>query len=205
MAAWKATLLDAFEDHGGAEIRATLGLGSQSNFVAFDDALAAERGGVAAHVHLDVEGDLIADNLAIVQRQGFASGTGHGAGQLFTILFEGISEGKRVITHLQGSGPIARNIGGQRDAGKNGAKHSSGEENSSSHDCNSTAGDADKPVMLAGGWLAGRSACPTLLDAFEKGGAEIGTALGSDVQGNFVSLDDAFAGELGGSAVRSEE
>src|ERR1039457_5620366 len=55
-------LLDAFENHGAAEIRATVGLGSQGNFVAFDDALAAERGGIAAHVPLDVEGDLIADN-----------------------------------------------------------------------------------------------------------------------------------------------
>src|ERR1035441_5525039 len=103
MAAWKATLLDAFEDHGAAEIRADLGLGSQGNVVAFDDALAAERGGIAAHVHFDVEGDLIADNLAIVQRQGFASGTGHGAGQLFTILFEGISEGDRKSTRLNSS------------------------------------------------------------------------------------------------------
>src|ERR1017187_9928618 len=174
MAAWKATLLDAFEDHGAAEIRAALGLGRQGNFVAFADALAAERGGIAAHVHLDVEGDLIADNLAIVQRQGFSSGTGHGAGQLFTILFEGISEGKRVITHLQGSGPVARNIGGQRGSGKNDAKHSSGEENSSSHDCNSSSRDPVKPVCWqAVGWQ-GEAPAPRYLTRLRRVGPKSG-------------------------------
>src|ERR1017187_5990760 len=40
-----------------------------------------------------------------------------------------------------------------------------------------------------------------LLDALEEGGAEIRTALGFDVQGDFVAFDDALAEEFGGSAV----
>src|SRR5450756_2739897 len=46
------------------------------------------------------------------------------------------------MTGLHGSGPVARNIGGQRRRGKNGAKYGSGEKNSSSHACNSTARDS---------------------------------------------------------------
>src|ERR1019366_5137442 len=94
-------------------------------------------------------------------------------GQLFTILFEGISEGKRVITHLHGSRPVAGNIGGQRGPGKNGAKYGSGEENGSRLASHSTgiAASRNRSGRPEPGGLACRG--PTLLDAFEDGGAEI--------------------------------
>src|ERR1035437_6785482 len=70
---------------------------------------------------------------------------------------------------------------------KNGAKHGSSEENSSSHDCNSSSRD---PVKLAGSWTRRVPRPPTLLDALEEGGAEIPAALGRDVHGDFVAFDD---------------
>src|ERR1035441_7185810 len=130
-------LLDAFEDHG-AVVLPCIGLGGDGDFVALDDARADELGGSAAHVRLDEEGDLVAHHLAIAQRQ-IARRRGNGAGQLFTVLLENKSQVERVVTHLHGSGPVARNIGSQYRPGKKHTEYRSGQKNSSSHASHSTA------------------------------------------------------------------